>query len=111
MIDPKVIEKCQKIANDKKVKNLPKYFDISEFLFSNRFSGDRFLSLDAKNVVKFDKTIGYVYKNTILNVEVVLFYNKVRNSTNASIYFKDYDIKIERLSLKKLVEIIRLINS
>ena len=48
MIDPKVIEKCQKIANDKKVKNLPKYFDISEFLFSNRFSGDRFLSLDAK---------------------------------------------------------------
>ncbi|MGB9678363.1 MAG: hypothetical protein ACPLZ9_07075, partial [Candidatus Ratteibacteria bacterium] len=97
--------------NKEKVKHLPKEFDIYEFLVNNRFNGDKFLSPDSKNILNFDKTIGYVYYNKNLNTEVILFFNKKKKTTNASIFFKDYDIKFEHLPIKRLVAIIKILNS
>ena len=112
MIEPKLIDKCQKIATNKeKVQPIPREFDIYDFLINNRFTGDKFLSPEAKKVVNFDKTIGYIYYNKNLNTEVTLFFNKKKKTINASISFKDYGVKFERLPLKRLVAIIKIINS
>lgn len=111
MINPDVITKCQKIAEGKiEVKNLPKNFQLDIVLSNNRFYGDRFLDPNGKHMYKYNNTISYFYFNTKLNTEIELFFNKRNNSINATIYFKDYNKSFVRLSLKKLVHIINLLN-
>lgn len=112
MITPSIITKCQKIANGKtEIKRLQKNFPIEDFLISNRFYGDKFLDPNGKHMLKYKDSVSYIYFNGKLNTEIELFFNKKHNSINASINFKDYGVLLDRLSLKKIVHIVNLINS
>ncbi len=105
MIEPKTIEKIQTIMNEKLKERLPKYFDIYEFLVSSGFKGEPFLSLN--NGRKEGNFIVYTYYNPRFNVEVDLYFNRVKKDTNASLFIYDYNLFYEKISLGKLVKIIK----
>ncbi|MGC9090008.1 MAG: hypothetical protein ACP5IV_07705 [Caldisericia bacterium] len=105
MIEPKTIDKIQRIVNEKLKERLPKYFDIYEFLVATGFKGEKFLS--ANNGREEGNFVVYSYYSPRFNVEVDLYFNKIKNDTNASIFIYDYDIFYEKISLGKLVKIIK----
>jgi len=104
-MNDETIEKVKEIVSKKSEITIPKNYDIYEFLTAFGFKGEKFLSPNAG--IENGNFYVYTYYNPRLNVEVSLYFNKITKKTNASMIFYDYNLYFDRLSISKLVEIIK----